>query len=70
MITGCLFHYTQCIWRKVQSLRMQVHYNEDEALQRKICQLLVLSILHLAAIDDAWLQIDAEALVNHQLRAF
>jgi len=28
-ITGCLFHYTQSVFRKVQAIGLQVEYNTD-----------------------------------------
>ena len=30
---GCLFHYTQALWRKIQVLGLQEDYNEGGELQ-------------------------------------
>jgi hypothetical protein len=34
--TGCLFHFGQCIWRKIQSLGLSVMYNSDSKFKYAI----------------------------------
>lgn len=37
-VIGCMFHFGQCIWRKIQELRLQKKYNNDSefALQTRM----------------------------------
>ena len=55
---GCLFHYTQCIWRKIQYLGLQPPYNEGGDLQDVCRQIMALPFL---PVDDiplafAWVE--------------
>ena len=55
---GCLFHYTQCIWRKIQYLGLQPQYNEGGDLQDVCRQIMALPFL---PVDDiplafAWVE--------------
>ncbi|XP_068677112.1 uncharacterized protein [Montipora foliosa] len=44
-IRGCVFHWTQAIWRKVQELGLQVAYTEDQGTYGWIRKLLALPFL-------------------------
>ena len=35
-IHGCYFHFSQCLWRKVQRLGLVEEYKEDTAIRRFI----------------------------------
>ena len=54
---GCLFHYTQALWRKIQGLGLQVTYNEGGELQECCRQLMALPFLPVEEIPNAlgWL---------------
>lgn len=44
-IHGCYFHWTQCIWRKIQNLHMQQKYQNDEDFSFQIKKLLALAFV-------------------------
>ena len=39
-ITGCLFHLSQCVWRKIQQLQLSQEYQGDEQ-KRTFCKMLL-----------------------------
>ena len=44
-IQGCVFHWTQAIWRKVQGLGLSTAYQEDHATHKYIKRLMTLPFL-------------------------
>ena len=42
---GCVFHWTQCVWRKIQGVGLQGHYMQDVGVHRVCKQLLGLPFL-------------------------
>ena len=48
-IHGCLFHFTQALWRKIQVLGLQQEYTENERMQDCFRQYMALAFL---PIDD------------------
>lgn len=44
-IRGCVFHWTQAVWRKVQELGLEVAYTEDQGTYGWIRKLLALPFL-------------------------
>jgi hypothetical protein len=59
-VHGCLFHFTQCIWRKVQNLGLTKLFRDNREVRRTIRRVAALPFLRLEDIDDAWLTICAE----------
>lgn len=57
IIQGCLFHYSQCLWRKVQDLGIVSAYNGDSNVRRWIRRFSALPFVPLKTIDDAFLEI-------------
>ena len=53
-IRGCHFHFTQCIWRKVQKLGLTVRYKTDELVGKIVRRALGLPFLPLHLIEDVW----------------
>ena len=51
---GCLFHYTQAVWRKIQALGLQKDYNEGRELQDCCRQMMALPFLPEAEIQAAF----------------
>jgi hypothetical protein len=50
---GCVFHWTQCVWRKIQGIGLQSHYMQDIGIHRLCKQLLGLPFLpaeHIRAV--------------------
>ena len=48
-LVRCLFHLGQCLWRKVQDLKLTERYHDDESFRMNIKMLLALSFVH---VDD------------------
>lgn len=55
-IRGCLFHYSQAIWRKVQELGLSVRYKEDMAFNRLVRRASALPLVPLESIDSVWME--------------
>ena len=53
-IKGCFFHYTQCIWTKVQNIGMQTHYSDDPIIHQLVRRAAVLPLVPQASIEDVW----------------
>ncbi|RWS22636.1 uncharacterized protein B4U80_00804 [Leptotrombidium deliense] len=60
-VRGCLFHFAQCVWRKVQENGLVVEYNANEDVNRMVRRLLALPLIPLEQIDNVWMEIHAEA---------
>lgn len=42
---GCLFHFAQAIWRKVQNLGLQTLYKEDQSFKTFINKMIALAFV-------------------------
>ncbi|XP_018494113.1 uncharacterized protein LOC108863911 [Galendromus occidentalis] len=59
-VKGCAFHFSQCLWRKVQDLGICRYY--DDPLVKKFIRCAgALALVPLSQIDSAWLEIDGES---------
>jgi hypothetical protein len=56
-ITGCLFHFSQCHWRKVQKLGLTNAYDTDKNVRNLVKRISALPFLPLQDIDNAWEQV-------------
>lgn len=63
-IHGCLFHFAQSLWRKVQVLGLSKLYNENKEVRNAIKRTVALSFLPLHAINYAWKSIRLKAPQN------
>lgn len=69
-LSGCNFHFNQCLWRKIQSLGLTELYREDPEI-RKVCRMFsALAYLPLEDVADAWLAIMSIAPKNEKLSEF
>ena len=55
-VKGCFFHYTQCIWRKVQSSGLVVMFKEDDEFRRLIRRAAVLPLVPENSVENVWFQ--------------
>jgi hypothetical protein len=57
VITGCNFHFNQCLWREAQDISLTVEYKEDEhvPVPRKMCA--ALAHLPVDEVEQGWLTI-------------
>ena len=44
-LQGCLFHWTQAVWRKVQEIGLGTAYKNDDAVHKYIKKLMALPFL-------------------------
>lgn len=55
-IRGCLFHYSQAIWRKVQNLGLSGRYTVDDAFNRLVRRAAALPLVPREQVDEVWLE--------------
>ena len=53
-IQGCYFHFSQCIWRKIQSSGLQVKYQSDEEFSGKLRSLAALAFVPASLVEEAF----------------
>ena len=61
VIHGCFFHFSQCLWRKVQSLGLSDQYKNDAVIRSFIKKTTALAFIPLAFVRVAWSAIKADA---------
>ncbi|XP_018495402.1 uncharacterized protein LOC108864374 [Galendromus occidentalis] len=59
-VKGCLFHFNQCLWRKVLESGLVTFYKESE-VKRFIRSTAALALVPRNRIEDAWLDINADS---------
>ena len=53
-IKGCVFHFTQAIWRRIQEEGLTTAYRENDAMHRYLRQLMALPFLPAAQIQETF----------------
>ena len=68
---GCFFHFSQAIFRKIQSLGLQVRYKDDEDFAHKVRMLAALAfvpepdvIIGIEAVSEDF-PLDGQAVIDH-----
>jgi hypothetical protein len=61
-IYGCSFHYSQAVWRKLQSLGLTSQYNNDKEFKKTIKNILNLIYLFLEKVNETFLYIKNKGL--------
>lgn len=61
-INGCVFHWTQAVWRHVQEYGLAVAYREQQTIHNFIRQLLALPFLPVAHIRPAFQAMEAKTM--------
>ena len=68
---GCFFHFSQAIFRKIQSLGLQVRYKDDEDLAHKVRMLAALAfvpepdvIIAFEAVSEDF-PLDGQAVIDY-----
>lgn len=59
-IKGCLFHFSQAIWRKVQNIGLAPIY-EDGDVKKLVKSLGALAFVRFEDLPDAWIAIAEDA---------
>lgn len=60
-MVGCMFHYGQCLWRKIQSMRGAEEYLNNPETRRYIRRCAALTFVPLHRLDEAWMDLQADA---------
>ena len=50
----CFFHFTQAVWRKVQSLGLVVKYRDDDSFRTLVRRAAVLPLVPSGSTEDVW----------------
>ena len=53
-LVGCLFHLSQCLWRKVQEFHLAERYRDDENFRVHVKMVLALSFVPSVDVTDAF----------------
>lgn len=61
-VTGCLFHWTQSVWRHIVSLGLKRLYSDDQNVKSSILMLLALPFVPPADIVDVFVQLRQEII--------
>lgn len=65
ILTGCFFHFGQCIWRRLQQFSdLQKQYKENADFAFKITKLIALSFVPPEDVVDAFVILSAEAFYS------
>ncbi|XP_046547382.1 uncharacterized protein LOC124257380 [Haliotis rubra] len=51
---GCFFHYTQCIWRRVQKIGLATEYKHDEDVTKLVRRAAALPLVPEDKVEDVW----------------
>ena len=68
---GCLFHFSQAVWRNIQSHHLSKKYNEDEVFRLNIKKLIALAFLPITDVVKGFelvageLEDDAEGFLDY-----
>lgn len=60
-IQGCVFQWTQAVWRKVQELGLQVAYTSDDSVYRYVRKLMALPFLPFHEIAPMFVRLSVQA---------
>ncbi|XP_050063222.1 uncharacterized protein LOC126552545 [Aphis gossypii] len=69
-LRGCHFHFTQCLWRKIQDVGLASVYKQNEDIRMHVRKCGSMAYLPLDKIDDAWLIIQSTAPDDVKLTEF
>jgi len=69
-LRGCHFHFTQCLWRKIQDVGLASVYKQNEDIRMHVRKCGAMAYLPLDKIDDAWLIIQSNAPDDVKLSEF
>ena len=53
-IRGCLFHFSQALWRKMQDLGLTVRYKEDQTFNRLVLRAAALLLVPPNQVHHVW----------------
>src|SRR5699024_250245 len=69
-ITGCLFHFRQAIYRKVQKFGLTADYGQSGQIRKRIQQIMALAMLPVGDIGPTYEVIKAKSPTDERLDKF
>ena len=66
-ISGCFYHFTQYLWKKIQELGLAVDYKNNEEVRRMCTSLALIPVDN---VEDGWLCIKETAPQKIKLLTF
>ena len=66
---SCFFHYSQCIWRKIQKLGLATTYRDNDNVRLFVRRTAVLPLVKPELVEDVWFNAleDRELPLTQQL---
>lgn len=61
VVQGCQFHYSQCLWRKVQEIGFVIAHNQNKDVKRWIRRLMSLPFLPIDVVDVGFVEVQRAA---------
>lgn len=69
-LTGCNFHFNQCLWRKIQELGMVKMFKDDDEIREHVKMCAALAHIPTEFSDSGWLQIMENSPLNSKVEQF
>lgn len=69
-VSGCNFHFNQCLWRKVQELGLTEEYKQNAEVRLHIRMCAALAYIPLTEVENGWLSIMEDAPTTSKLQQF
>ncbi|XP_071105243.1 uncharacterized protein [Haliotis cracherodii] len=69
-VTGCLFHYSQALWRQVVERRLVREYTNNPAIQSHVRRAGALPLLPLDQVQNAWVEVMEQGPDDQQIGDF
>lgn len=54
VVKGCYFHYSQCVWRKVQACGLATEFRDNDAFRTLARRAGVLPLVPMPLVEDVW----------------
>ena len=55
-IRGCFFHFTQCVWRKIQNCCATTEFRDNDSFHQLVRRAAVLPLVPSQRVEDVWFQ--------------
>jgi len=69
-VSGCFFHFTQRLWRRLQELGLAAHYRRDRRLKRFVRKVMAIAFLPVLLVRQNFRMIRISRLVGRLCRQF
>lgn len=69
-VKGCLYHFAQAIWRKIQSIGLQSSYTDDASYKKFFRKVISLAFIPHIYVQVVWRGLEAAAPQDNKVSAF